>query len=251
MTSVEMPRASDRETEEAGLLPEIAERETFEARFPPEAFEPIALALNVAPTPENVSAIRGWLMPYLEQSFSGNVAKEPSVRDRRKELKRLRDALDLVSRASRRRHGSASLSWTVGDLHNEIPEKFVATLLRLHRRVDEELGELEVTPALRGPKPKSTFRDFAPELVWVYERLTGKKAKKPYWLDDSGVYGGDFYRFAVAVWACVRECIPQLKPALPKSEGALAQELQDHWPGERTLRQGNISRRNTDLLPCV
>jgi hypothetical protein len=58
---------SDRETEEAGLLAEIAERDAFEARFPPEAFEPIARALNVPPTPENISAIRGWLMPYLEQ----------------------------------------------------------------------------------------------------------------------------------------------------------------------------------------
>ena len=73
-----------------------AERAAFETRFPPEAFEPIARALNVPPTPESISAIRGWLMPYLEQSFSGKVVKEPTVPERRKELRRLRDALAMV-----------------------------------------------------------------------------------------------------------------------------------------------------------
>jgi hypothetical protein len=224
---------SNKEELDEAARGEIANLEAFEACLPLPVFEPIVRALNLVTTPENVSAIRGWLMPYLEQSFSGNVAKEPSVRDRREELKRLRDALDLVSRASRRRPGKASLPWTVGDLGNGVPENFVATLQRLHQRVDEQLHE-QSTPARRGPKPKTTFRDFTPDLVSVYERLTGKKAKPPHWLGDSGIYGGDFYRFAVAVWGCVRECIPQLKAALPQSEGALAQELQDHWPNGDT-----------------
>ena len=37
-------------------------------------------------------------MPSLEQSFSGNVVTKPSVPERRKELKRLRDALDVLAR---------------------------------------------------------------------------------------------------------------------------------------------------------
>lgn len=214
---------------------EIAEREAFEARFPPEAFKPIARALKTSLTPENLATIRGWLMPYLDQSFSGNVVKKTTVPERRRELKRLGDALDLVWRASRRWHGAASLPWTlVGDLGNDVPEQFAATVQRLHRRVGEQLRDLEARPTRRGPKPKTTFRDFAPDLVWVYERLTGEEAKKPYWLNDSGIYGGDFYRFAVAVWECVRECVPQFKAELPQSEGALAQELQDHWPREDT-----------------
>ena len=105
-----------------------AERAAFETRFPPEAFEPIARALNVPPTPESISAIRGWLMPYLEQSFSGDVVKEPTVAERRKELTRLRDALAVVWHASRRRHGSASLPWTLRDLGDGVPENFVAVL---------------------------------------------------------------------------------------------------------------------------
>jgi hypothetical protein len=210
-----------------------AEREAFEACFPRKAFEPIARALNVPPTPENISVIRGWLMPFLEQSFSGNVVKKPTVPERRKELKRLRDALDLVWRASRRRHGAASLPWTVGDLGNRIPENFAATLQRLHRRVDEQLHELNATPARRGPKPKTTFRNFTPDLIWLYEKMAGKEAKKPRSIAGN-VYGGKFYIFSVAVWKCLRERLPQLKDALPDSEGALAQELQDHWPKEGT-----------------
>ena len=88
---------SDSDSEEAERQAD-AEREAFEACFPPGAFEPIARALNVPPTPENISAIRGWLMPYLEQSFSGDVVKEPTVTERRKELRRLRDALAVVER---------------------------------------------------------------------------------------------------------------------------------------------------------
>ena len=209
----------------------IADREAFEARFPPEAFDRIVLALNGVPTPGNRLAIRGWLMDCLEQSFSGEPVKKPSVLERRKELKRLRDALSLVLRASHVPPGEASLPWTVGDFGEE-QEKFVATLQRLHRGVAERLHKLEAVPARRGPKPKTTFPDFAPDLIWVYERLTGKRAGKPHWLKDSGRYGGDFYFFAVAVWACLRERLPQFKDALPDSEGALAQELQHHWPSE-------------------
>jgi hypothetical protein len=223
---------SDSDSEEAERQAD-AEREAFEACFPPKAFEPIVRALNVPPTPENISAIRGWLMPYLEQSFSRNVVKEPSVTERRKELTRLRDALALVWHASRRRHGSASLPWTLGDLGDGVPENFVAVLQRLHRRVDEQLHELEAVPARRGPKPRTTFRDSTPDLIWLYEKMAGKEAKKPQWLVGN-IYSGEFYSFSVAVWGCLREHLPQLKDALPGSEGALAQQLQDHWPKEGT-----------------
>lgn len=193
---------SDGDSEEAER-PGDAEREAFEDRFPPEAFEPVARALNVAPTPENVSAVRSWLMPSLEQSFSGNVVTKPSVPERRKELKRLRDALDVVWRASRRRHGSVSLPWTVRDFVDGVPENFVTVLQRLHRRVQEQLHELEAVPAHRGPKPKTMFRDFTPELIWLYEKMAGKEAKKPHWIAGN-TYSGEFYCFSVAVWRCLR-----------------------------------------------
>jgi hypothetical protein len=222
---------SDSDSEEAERQAD-AEREAFEACFPAEAFEPIVRALNGAPTPENISVVRGWLMPYFEQSFSGNVVKEHAVTERRKELKRLHDALALVSRASGRGRGAGSLPWSLGDLGDGVSAKFIATLQRLHRRVGEQLQELSA-PARRGPKPKTTFRDFTPDLIWLYEKMAGKEAKKPQWLVGN-IYIGEFYSFSVAVWGCLREHLPQLKDALPGSEGALAQELQDHWPREGT-----------------
>jgi hypothetical protein len=175
-------------------------------------------------------------MPYLEQSFSGNVVKKRTVSERRKELRRLRDALAVVSRASHRLPSTASLPRTLGDLIDagDEDEKFVAALQRVYHRVDKQLHELEARPARRGRNPKTTFRNFTPDLVWLYESMTGEEAKKPYWLGDSRSYGSDFYRFAVAVWKCVRNRIPQLKDELPKSEVALAQELQDYWPNGDT-----------------
>jgi len=60
MTSVEMPRMSDRETEEAGLQAEAAEREVFEARFPPETFSQIAEAMGLPAEPEIRDAARSF-----------------------------------------------------------------------------------------------------------------------------------------------------------------------------------------------
>jgi len=62
MTSVEMPRMSDRETEEAGLQAEAAEREVFEARFPPETFSQIAEAMGLPAEPEILSGLRRSLL---------------------------------------------------------------------------------------------------------------------------------------------------------------------------------------------
>ena len=221
---------SDREADEKAPLDDP---DAFEARFPPEAFEPIAQALNVAPTPKNLATLTRWLIPHLERGFSGIVVKKRTISGRRKELRGLRDALALVSRASHRLPSVASAR-TLGDLDNDEDEKFVAALQRVYHRVDKQLHELEATPARRGPKPKTAFRNFTPDLVWLYERMTEGEAKKPYWLGDSRSYGSDFYRFAVAVWKCLRERLPELKDALPDSEGALAQELQDHWPNGDT-----------------
>ena len=67
---------SDREAVEKAPLDDP---DAFEARFPPAAFEPIARALNLVATRENVSAIRSCLIPYLEQSFSGKVVKKSAV----------------------------------------------------------------------------------------------------------------------------------------------------------------------------
>lgn len=211
---------------------EMAAREAFEARFPPEAFEPIAKALKVACTAENVATIRRWLIPDLEQAFSGNPVKEPSIPERKRELTRLRDALALVERASPKWHGAASLPWTIADIGDGVPGQFTATVHRLHGRVKDELHELETRPARRGPKPKNLFRGFAIDLVTIYKGMTRLEAKRPYWLPDSREYGSDFYTFAKSVWECIRICLPEKRSFLPASELALAEELRNYWPKE-------------------
>ena len=80
-------------------------------------------------------------------------------------------------------------------------------------------------------RPNDRFRnELAPSLIWIYEHATSDKAKVPRWLPDSGAYGGKFYRFACAVRQCLYGCVPEVRAALPASDGALAQELQHHWP---------------------
>ena len=217
----------DEDGDDAAFEAAMEHRFAFEARFPLEAFEPVAHALNTTITPENLQAIRGWLMPSLHQSFSGSVFKEPSHKARIAKLRKLRDALALLRDAL---SGSIFDSpWTVRDLI-DVGDKLPATLNRLYRGVEKSLRELEATPARRGRRPKTEFRDFAQELIWVYEKMTGRTAIKPYWLGDSRIYGGEFYRFAVAVWRCIGIYVPEVKKALPPTDGALAQALQDHWP---------------------
>jgi hypothetical protein len=174
--------------------------------------------------------VRNEILSLLYQSFPVSPWKEPSRRARTAKVRRLRDALALVRDAIPPRGSIMDLPWTVGDTADGSVEQFRATISRLYQGVDEKLRRLEATPTHRGPNPKTAFRDFTPDLIWIYEKMTGRQAKKPYWRDDSGNYGGQFYRFAVAVWQAIRSCLPSYMDALPRSEGALAQELQDHWP---------------------
>jgi hypothetical protein len=217
-----------------------AQPEAFEAHFQPEAFKPALQALGFSPTSENLGTIRDWLMPCLDQWFSGSVVKKPSRAERITKMKKLRDALALVRDASHPRDIAASLPWTLGDVSSGADEDFVATVRRLHQGVEQRLHDLAATPDRRGRRSKNTFRDFIPDLIWVYEGVTAREARKPHWLRHSGIFGGDFYRFAVAVWECLRQRLPQFKDALPDSEGALGQSLRKHWP-KRTRLQGKNS----------
>jgi len=68
--------ADAREQEAAELL--AAEQDAFEARFPPEAFTGIAKTLKVRPTPENLSRLRGWLLPDFYYLYRVVPSKEPT-----------------------------------------------------------------------------------------------------------------------------------------------------------------------------
>ena len=91
------------------------------------------------------------------------------------------------------------------------------------------------TVRIRFP-PAQTLQSFGSSTVRVYEHVTRERAKKPYWLGDTGAYGGAFYQFALTVWDCLYARIPEVRACLSASDQALAQELQNHWPEQETDR---------------
>jgi hypothetical protein len=114
---------------------------------------------------------------------------------------------------------------------------FRARVKKLERAAAASAQRLSAKPSPRGRPPNAAFRDFATELVRLYEQIPdeqipGRTALKPYWLPDSGMYGSRFYRFAIAVWQCLGSRVSECKGALPKTEGTLAEELQNHCPKE-------------------
>jgi hypothetical protein len=194
--------------------------DVIEARFPPEAFEPIACALEKSVERPSVEALRGWLLPDF-CAFYASCTTDKGFRTRRvRELtKRSKAAMALLS--------SLQSGWSLDQPRNlrDAPfrEKFIETL--------DELADPAGAMSRRRYRPKDAFRnDLTPGLIWVFEHVTGKRAKKPYWLGDSRAYGGAFYRFARAVRACLYARLPEVRTCLSASDDALAQELKDHWP---------------------
>ena len=70
-----------------------AERDAFEACFPPEAFTGIAKALKVRPTPENLSWLRGRLLPDFYFCLDvRHLLKEPTRKQEINHLKKICEA---------------------------------------------------------------------------------------------------------------------------------------------------------------
>ena len=113
-------------------------------------------------------------------------------------------------------------------------DQFVAALKLLADTAADEIKQLASRKSRRGrPAKNAPFRELIPILVRKYERFMKEPAGCPYWLPDSSIYGGkgDFHLFAVAVWRCLQDSLPsEAFAVIPSSEGALAQELQKHWP---------------------
>ena len=208
----------------------------FDARFPLEAFERVARAIRLEPTPENLKGVRDRLVSYLYVHFAGPVIKGPSRAERMDRLRRFSEAAKEITTLLSL-GGIAGISIRVdlsGPVFNTADDQFLATVERLQQAADAGLRKLEAMPARLGRPPKTELREFVPELVSIYEEMTEREAKKPHWLPDSRKYGGKFYRFAVAVWQCLRSYAPEVNDRLPTTEVALAQALQDHWPKDTT-----------------
>ena len=204
----------------------FAVEERFEARFPPDAFVGIAEALGLACTPKSLANLAEWLRPEF-YAFYLMAPQEPTRAERLKALRKARQAARALD---------ATLDEIWLDLPMDLLEteggvhQFRGAVRQLASAAEHQLARLRKEPSPRGRPQKNAFRELSARLVWVYERLMHRTARRPHWLPDSRVYGGTFFRFVRAVWQCLREHIPEAHSALPRSEGALAQELKKHWP---------------------
>jgi len=207
----------------------IEHRLALEARFPPEAFKPIANALGKSVVPRSLETLQNWLLHDFDR-FRAATGKGPSRAERIKSLEELRDAATTLLASV----GVLGLWWGLGLVEATADGQFKATVQRLADAADAEIRCLSRLGRTGRPAKNAAFRELTPELVHIYEHIAQKKAGKPYWLPDSRAYGGEFHRFAVAVWRCLYDHLPEVRNALPKTEGALAKELQAHWPKEDT-----------------
>lgn len=197
-------------------------REKLETCLPPEAFEPIARALGKSVERPSLEALQDWLREDF-YSFYLSCTADRSTRAK------------WVRELTKRREAAATLlsSLQSGSLLLHEPRVLVDSAFR-----EKLIGVLETLgrPAKRRGRHRrlDAFRtDLTPGLIWVYEHITRKRAKKPHWLGYRGAYGGDFYHFACAVRECLYQRIPEMRAALPSTNDALGQELQNHWPKDR------------------
>jgi hypothetical protein len=198
-------------------------RAKLETCLPPEAFEPIARTLGKSVERPSLEALRAWLLEDF-YSFYLSCTADRSTRTKweRERTKRHKAAATL--------HSSLESGLLVLDMPRVLLEQ------AFHEKFMGALGTLARPPRRRGRYRRlDAFRyDLVPGLIWVYEHITRETAKIPRWYERHRAYGGAFYRFACAVRECLYHRLPEARAALPTTNGALAQELQDHWPKDNT-----------------
>jgi hypothetical protein len=113
-------------------------------------------------------------------------------------------------------------------------EQFLATLERLGTFWNEELTKLEAGPSAAGRRSHDAFHELIIGLIWTYQRITRKPARKPSTRFNKPGYYGDFYRFAIAAWRCLWDRVPETRQLMPYSEAALGEALRKHWPKKGT-----------------
>jgi len=195
-------------------------RDAFEARFPPEAFAGVAQALGLPEEAETLSWLRELLLPafrfFVESSPGQRVSREERI-DR---LEKLRDAatgLDTSlgpggsrSGLSRRFLGSKLIT-----------DQFADTLLTLAREADIQIQRLRSSRGQGGRPRKDAARQLGQDLIGVYEKMTGKKAKD--------LNYEKFHRFAAEAYRCLRAGVPAVEKGLPSPARGLHDLLQPIW----------------------
>jgi hypothetical protein len=234
--------SEDTDSLEQEVLKKLAaERATFDERFPPEAFTGIAKALKVRPTPENLSRLRGRLLPEFYHLHSTALNNEPTRKEQIDQLQKVHEAastlhscLTAFNRIWLELNLPINLFAPDEGVAEGVTDPFIATLQQLAEATASRAEKLASKGSRRGrPAKNIPFRQLTPDLVRFYEFFRKEPAEPPYWLPDSRGYGGkgNFYRFALAVWRCLQDNLPDNALAvIPPTEFGLAEELRKHWP---------------------
>jgi len=241
-----MSEAEDAAEQEAlerdALEQQMAEENAFGACFPPEAFTGIAKALKIRPEPENLSRLRDWLLQdFYFYLYVGVPVKSQTRQERINRLKKVCEAAATLCSLLTSLYGNwldLPLDWTAPDdldgSGGDFPGRFVTMLRRLSETAAGEIEQLASRPSRRGrPAKNIPFRLLTHRLIRKYEQAAKQPASCPYYLSDSASYGGkgSFYKFALAVWRCLRDNLPaEARSAIPSTEGGLAEELKKYWP---------------------
>jgi len=211
--------------EQEALAELTAQEDAFNERFPPAAFLGAAKELKIR---DRASFAR--LVRFLRDDFYGFYMdcqnKRPSHDAELKRLRELRDAANLVA---------TNDPWwmPLSPLGEAEQEQFVTTARRLATFWDEELMKREVLSSVGRPSHEA-FHELIIYLIWTYQRVARKPAKKPSTRRNKSGYYGEFYQFAIAAWRCILERLPETRHLIPISEGALGEALRDHWPKKGT-----------------
>jgi hypothetical protein len=232
---------TDEDPEEEAFRDDMA---AFRARLPPEAFEPIAVALGKSTVPQSLNAVREWLLPEFYFFFINCPGEEPSREERIRQLEELQRATTALLKSVRITGGLTRTLCEAAD-GAERGDDYKAAVRRLADEADEKIQRLRLSRGRAGRPPKDAFWQLAADLVRVYERLTGKEAKKPQWKGGSK-YGGDFYDFVIAVDRCLRAALPQVQDELlVVSPGAIGDGLRKKWTAIRKIAGEKLLRSET------
>jgi hypothetical protein len=219
--SEEESAAEQEALEREVLEQEAARANAFRARFTLGAFEGVARALKWQVDEANLRRLARVLLPEIYAFYENCSGKRPSPSTEAARLRKLRDAAKLLASAA------DMLLMPVWLIRDPECEHFFTTAARLAGFWDEQAERL--SPRVGRPS-HAAFHELIANLVWVYERLTKEPAIRPWANRSKPIYGGDFQDFAVAVWQCVRERIPEARDAIPGNDSAVIEAVRKNWP---------------------